>query len=133
MQKERIGEILTTQYDVALNGYELGGGSIRNHKPEALKKVFEIMGFSEERIQENFGHMLVALGSGTPPHGGIAPGLDRFMMIVDNELNIREVIAFPKTGDARDLMMKAPSELEARQLRELHLSVEGAREAKAGK
>jgi len=123
MQKENIGEILTTQYDIALNGYELGGGSIRNHKPEALKKVFEIMGFSDERIQENFGHMLAALGSGVPPHGGIAPGLDRFMMILDNEPNIREVIAFPKTGDARDLMMESPSVISPKQLKELSLDI----------
>ncbi len=116
-----VGEILTTQYDVVLNGMEIGGGSIRNHKPEALKAVFRVMGFDEERIQNNFGHMLQALASGTPPHGGIAWGFDRLMAVLLNEPNIREVIAFPKTGDARDLMMDSPSELEARQLKELHL------------
>lgn len=124
MQQKDIGQILTTQYDIALNGYELGGGSIRNHKPEALRKVFETMGFSKERIDENFGHMIKALELGAPPHGGIAPGLDRFMMILNNEPNIREVIAFPKTGDARDLMMDSPSPLEARQLKELHIKTE---------
>lgn len=123
MEKKNIGEILTTQYDIVLNGFEVGGGSIRNHKPEALKKVFEIMGFEEERIQKNFGHMLEALGSGAPPHGGIAPGVDRLVMILENEPNIREVIAFPKTGDARDLMMEAPSEVDEKQLKELHLKI----------
>lgn len=121
MEKKDIGKIITTQYDVALNGFEIGGGSIRNHQPEALKKVFEIMGFTEERISKNFGHMLEALGSGAPPHGGIAWGLDRFISLLAGEPNIREVIAFPKTGEGQDLMMDAPSELEPKQLQELHL------------
>ncbi|MEK7110776.1 MAG: aspartate--tRNA ligase, partial [Patescibacteria group bacterium] len=99
---KNIPDILTTQYDIALNGYEIGGGSIRNHQPEALKAVFKIMGFSEERIKANFGHMLKALSYGAPPHGGIAPGLDRLIMILQNEPNIREVIPFAKTGDGRD-------------------------------
>lgn len=123
MNKEHIGQILTTQYDIALNGFEIGGGSIRNHRPEALEKVFEIMGFSEERIKKNFGHMLAALSSGAPPHGGIAWGLDRLLALLLGEPNIREVIAFPKTGDARDLMMDAPSELEKKQLDELHVDI----------
>ena len=124
MNKEKIGEIITTQYDVVLNGMEVGGGSIRNHAPEALYKVFEIMGFDKERIDQNFGHMMEALGSGAPPHGGIAWGLDRLISILQDEPNIREVIAFPKTGDARDLMMHSPSEIDKRQLKELHLKIE---------
>ena len=124
MAKKDVGNILTTQYDIVLNGFEVGGGSIRNHRPEALKKVFEIMGFEEQRIINNFGHMLDALGSGAPPHGGIAPGVDRLVMILENEPNIREVIAFPKTGDARDLMMDAPSDVEAEQMKELHLKLD---------
>lgn len=124
MSKENISEILTTQYDVALNGFEIGGGSIRNHKPEALKKVFEIMGFEEENIIKNFGHMLEAFSYGAPSHGGIAWGFDRLMMLLQKEPNIREVITFPKTGDGRDLMMEAPSEVEKKQLRELRLKVE---------
>ncbi len=124
MNKENIGEILTTQYDIALNGFELGGGSIRNHRPEALKKVFEIMGHKMEDIEKNFGHMLHALASGTPPHGGIAWGFDRFMMLMQNEPNIREVIPFPKTGEGRDLMMNSPSEVSAEQLKELGIKID---------
>ncbi len=128
MEKENIGDILTTQYDVALNGFEIGGGSIRNHRPEPLKKVFEIMGFSEERIMKNFGHMIEALSYGAPPHGGIAWGFDRLVSILANEPNIREVIPFPKTGDGRDLMMGAPSEVSFEQLKELGLKI--AKESK---
>jgi aspartyl-tRNA synthetase len=123
LTKNKIGEILTSQYDLVLNGHEVGGGSIRNHQSEALKKVFEIIGLSEEKIKDNFGHMLEALSFGAPPHGGIAMGLDRLMAILMNEPNIREVIAFPKTGDARDLMMNAPSEVDKRQLDELELEI----------
>ena len=123
LNKKDVAGILTSQYDVILNGLEIGGGSIRNHKPEALEKVFEIMGFEKERILKNFGHMLEALSYGAPPHGGIAWGLDRLVALLANEPNIREVIAFPKTGDARDLMMEAPSELEKNQLDELHLQI----------
>ena len=123
MSREKIGEILTTQYDVALNGFEIGGGSIRNHQPEPLKKVFEIMGFSQEKITNNFGHMLEALSYGAPPHGGIAWGLDRLITVLTGEPNIREVFSFPKTGDGRDLMMDAPSEISQGQLKELGLEI----------
>jgi len=123
MNKENIGDILTTQYDIVLNGYEIGGGSIRNHRPEALRKVLEIMGFSDEKIQSDYGHMLEAFKLGAPPHGGIAPGVDRIVMLLQGEPNIREVIAFPKTGDGRDLMMDAPSEFTEKQLTELQIKV----------
>lgn len=123
MQKENVGDILTTQYDVALNGFEIGGGSIRAHNPQVLTRVFEIMGYQSETIQKNFGHMLEAFSFGTPSHGGIAWGLDRLLAILQNEPNIREVIPFPKTGDARDLMMSAPSELDPKQIRELHIDI----------
>jgi len=123
MKKEHISEILTSQYDIVLNGLEIGGGSIRNHEPEALKKVFEIMGYPEERIYANFGHMLEAFSYGAPPHGGIAPGLDRIVSLLQNEPNIREGIAFPKTGDSRDPMMGSPAEITEEQLRELHLKI----------
>ncbi len=124
LDKKNIANILTTQYDVALNGSEIGGGSIRNHTPEALQKVFEIMGYAPEKIKEQFGHMLQAFTFGAPPHGGIAWGLDRLVAILQNEPNIREVIAFPKTGDARDLMMDAPSEISSKQLKESHIKVD---------
>jgi len=123
MNKEHIGEILTTQYDVALNGFEIGGGSIRNHQPEALTRVFEIMGHTEENIKKNFGHMLEAFSFGAPPHGGIAWGLDRLIAILQNEPNIREVIAFAKTGEGKDLMMAAPSEATPEQLVELGIRI----------
>jgi aspartyl-tRNA synthetase len=123
LEKENIGEIISTQYDIAMNGYEIGGGGIRLHNPEALRKVFEIMGYSDERIETNFGHMLRALGSGTPPHGGIAWGLDRLLMILLNEPNIREVIAFPKTGEGKDLLMQAPSPAPEKTLRELGIDI----------
>lgn len=126
LNKKNIGEILTDQYDIVLNGNEIGGGSIRNHRPEALKKVFEIMGHKEEDIEKNFGHMFKAFSSGTPPHGGIAWGIDRIVMLLQNEPSIREVIAFPKTGDGRDLLMNAPSEVSNEQLKELGIEVRKA-------
>jgi aspartyl-tRNA synthetase len=124
MAKKNIPGILTSQYDIAVNGWEIGGGSIRNHTSEALEKVFEIMGFETEKIKSNFGHMLEAFSYGAPPHGGIAWGLDRLLMILENEPNIREVITFPKTGDGKDLMMDGPSEVSKEQLKELHLKIE---------
>lgn len=121
MRAENIGEILSTQYDITLNGFEIGGGSIRNHEPSALHKTFEIMGYSAERVEKSFGHMLKALGFGAPPHGGIAWGFDRLMMLLENEPNIREVIPFPKTGDGSDLMMNAPAPLSPKSKEELGL------------
>ncbi len=123
LKKENIGDILTTQYDVALNGFEIGGGSIRNHNPKALTSVLEIMGHTTEKIRSNFGHMLDAFSYGAPPHGGIAWGMDRLMAVLRNEPNIREVIAFAKTGEGRDLMMQSPSEVSVEQLTELGISV----------
>lgn len=124
LKKENIGEILTTQYDIALNGFEAGGGSIRNHQATALRTVFEIMGFTEDQIKEQFGHMLEAFDFGAPPHGGIALGIDRVLAILSNEPNIREVIAFPKTGDARDLLMNAPSPMPAQALKDVHIKID---------
>ena len=123
MKKEKIGEIITTQYDVVLNGFEIAGGSIRNHKPEALRKVLEIIGHKPERIERDFGHMLKALSYGAPPHGGIAWGLERLIMVLQNEPSIREVMAFPKTGDSRDLLMNAPNDVDEKQLKDLGIKI----------
>lgn len=121
--KTNIGDIIAAQYDICLNGYEIGGGSVRAHNPEVLKSILEILGHSEKQISENFGHMLKALGSGTPPHAGIAWGFDRLMMILQNEKTIREVIAFPKNGEGRDPMTEAPSLVSEAQLNELYLKL----------
>ena len=106
-----------------MNGSEVGGGSIRNHQSEALESVFEIIGYGKKEIGENFGHMLEAFKYGVPPHGGIASGLDRLLAMLLGEKTIREVIAFPKTGDSRDLMMDAPSEISKAQLKELKIKL----------
>lgn len=121
MEKKDLASILTTQYDICLNGYEIGGGSIRNHTYDALMKVFEILGHSPENIDKNFGHMIHAFKTGTPPHGGIAWGFDRLMMLLLDEPNIREVMAFPKTGEGKDPMMQSPSEVSQKQLDELNI------------
>jgi len=117
--KKNQDKAMAHQYDFVLNGYEIGGGSIREHNPKILSAVFEIMGNKKEEIQEKFGHILEAFEYGVPPHGGIATGIDRFVMIMKNEPSIREVIAFPKTGDGRDLMMNSPSNIDEKQLKEL--------------
>lgn len=122
--KKNIGDIITQQYDIIMNGYELGGGSVRNHKAEDLKKVLEILGYDENRIDKNFGHMLRAFKSGTPPHGGIAWGFDRLIMILVNEPNIREVIAFPKTGEGKDLLIQTPAPTSDKHLKELGIKLE---------
>ena len=121
--KKEPQNILAHQYDLVLNGYEIGGGSLRINEPELLESVFEILGHLKESVNQKFGHLIEAFSFGAPPHGGIAIGLDRLIMILRNESSIREVIAFPKTGDARDLMMNAPSSLDEAQLKELHLKI----------
>jgi aspartyl-tRNA synthetase len=110
------------QHDMVLNGCEIAGGSIRIHNPHIQTKVFDLIGFSKEE-KDYFKHMLEAFEYGVPPHGGIASGIDRLVMILQNEPSIREVIAFPKTGDGRDLMMDAPSEINKKQLDELGLEI----------
>ena len=121
--EEKSLGLLAYQYDFVCNGYEIGGGSIRTYNKHLLKKVFERLGNSPEAVEKQFGHMLEAFDYGVPPHGGIAMGLDRFLTILRNEPNIREVIAFPKTGDGRDPMMDAPSEVDKKQLDELGLEI----------
>lgn len=112
------------QYDMVLNGYEVGGGSIRIHDSELQQKVFGLIGLDLEVAKQRFGHMLEAFTYGTPPHGGIAPGIDRMCMLLAGEPNIREVIAFPKNQTARDLMGDAPSPVEPEQLKELHIQLD---------
>ena len=119
--KKHPEKILAYQYDLVLNGYEIGGGSIRTTDLDILTAVFKVLGHKEEEIKKQFSDYFEAFSYGVPPHGGIASGIDRFLATALNEPNIREVIAFPKTGDSRDLMMNAPSEISEKQLKELHL------------
>ncbi|MBI2588334.1 aspartate--tRNA ligase [Candidatus Berkelbacteria bacterium] len=116
-------KVRSWQHDLILNGFELGGGSIRIINPTVQKKIFALVGLSEKEIKEKFGHILEAFSYGAPPHGGIALGMDRLLAIFCGEENIREVMAFPKTGDGRDLTMKAPSEVDKEQLKDLKLVV----------
>ncbi len=115
--------VLCNAYDLVCNGYELSSGSIRIHSRDVQAKIFKSLGYSDQEAQRRFGHMLEAFEYGAPPHGGMAPGIDRLVMLLADEPNIREVIAFPKTASASDLMFDAPSELGARHLAELHLKV----------
>jgi len=110
-------------YDVVLNGYELGGGSIRIHRQELQEKIFKLLGFTQEQAWSKFGFLLEAFKYGTPPHGGLAFGLDRIVMLFTGTENIRDVIAFPKTQNASCLMTNAPSPADARQLEELHIEI----------
>ena len=123
LAKKDVGEILTTQYDLVCNGYEAGGGSIRAHKPEILKAAYEIMGYTEEEIQERIGHMLSAFGFGVPPHGGIALGVERLVMNLTGESQLREVQAFPMTRGGQTAVMKAPKTLTPEQLAELGIQI----------
>lgn len=116
-------DILAYQYDIVCNGIELSSGAIRNHRPEIMYKAFEIAGYDKSVVDDKFGGMINAFKHGAPPHGGIAPGVDRIVMLLANEPNIREVIAFPFNQQAQDLMMNAPAEVTSKHLRELHLKV----------
>lgn len=117
--KEDLLKIKAFQYDIVCNGIELSSGAIRNHKPEIMYKAFEIVGYSPEFVDEKFRSLITAFKYGAPPHGGIAPGIDRIVMLLANEKNIREVIAFPMNQQAQDMLMNAPSSVEESQLREL--------------
>lgn len=123
LEKKDPLDILAYQYDLACNGYEVSSGAIRNHKPRVMYKAFEIAGYTKEEVDKKFGHMIRAFEYGAPPHGGFAPGLDRLLMILLDLESIRDVYAFPKDGQARDVMMDSPSEVDEKQLKELGLSV----------
>ena len=111
------------QYDIVCNGVELSSGAIRNHRPDVMLRAFEIAGYGPEEVERRFGGMLRAFRHGAPPHGGLAPGIDRMVMLLAQEPNLREVIAFPMTQSAEDLLMNAPSAVSEKQLRELHLRI----------
>ena len=114
-------DILAWQYDIVCNGYELSSGAVRNHRPDIMYKAFELAGYSQADVDENFSGMIEAFKLGAPPHGGSAPGIDRIVMLLADEPNIREVIAFPLNQKAQDLMMGAPNLVSPRQLRDVHV------------
>ncbi len=116
-------EIFAYQYDIVCNGVELSSGAVRNHNPEIMKKAFEIAGYGEEDVKAKFGALYTAFSYGAPPHAGMAPGVDRMIMLIAEEETIRDVIAFPLNGNAQDLMMGAPGEVTEQQLREVHIKV----------
>ena len=119
-------DIKAFQYDIVCNGVELCSGAIRNHKPETMYRAFEIAGYNSEVVEKQFGAMINAFKYGAPPHGGLAPGIDRIIMLLADEPNIREVIPFPMNGKAQDLMMNSPAEVSPKQLRELHIEIKKA-------
>ncbi|MEA2974873.1 MAG: aspartyl-tRNA synthetase [Alphaproteobacteria bacterium] len=122
--REKILGIKAIQYDIVCNGIELSSGAIRNHRPDVMRKAFAIAGYGEDMLEQKFGGMLRALSLGAPPHGGIAPGIDRIVMLICGETNLREVVLFPMNQRAEDLMMGAPSEVPPKQLRELHIRLD---------
>jgi len=120
---EDLGKIRAAQYDLALNGNEIFGGSMRTTEPEVLSRVFKLLGHSQKEIEERFGHLLTAFAYGVPPHGGIASGLDRLLMVLLGEKNIREIVPFPTTGKGTTAVMDAPSRVDPKQLRDLHIKI----------
>ena len=122
--EDKILGLKAFQYDIVCNGVELSSGAIRNHRPDVMRKAFAIAGYPESELEAKFGGMLNALQYGAPPHGGIAPGIDRIVMLLAGEENLREVVLFPMNQKAEDLMMGAPSEVAAKQLRELNIRLD---------
>ena len=121
-------DILAYQYDLVCNGIELSSGAVRNHDPEIMLKAFEIAGYGEETIEEKFGALYNAFRFGAPPHAGMAPGLDRMIMLLTDEENIREIIAFPMNSNAQDVMLGSPNQVSEQQLREVHIKIRGQKE-----
>ena len=122
MNKDPL-DIFAYQYDIVCNGVELSSGAVRNHNPEIMRKAFEIAGYGEEDVKAKFGALYTAFSYGAPPHAGMAPGVDRMVMLIAEEETIRDVIAFPLNGNAQDVMMGAPGEVTEQQLREVHIKV----------
>jgi aspartyl-tRNA synthetase len=123
LEKQDPLTIFAYQYDLVCNGYELASGAIRNHSPEIMYKAFALAGHPKETVDREFAGMINAFRFGAPPHGGIAPGIDRVIMLLSGETSIREVIAFPMAQNGRDLLMNAPSPVSERQLRDVHLTI----------
>ncbi len=121
---EKPLEIKAFQYDIVCNGIELSSGAIRNHIPELMYKLFSIAGYEKKQVDDKFSGMINALSYGAPPHGGIAPGIDRIVMLLAEEINIREITLFPLNQNAQDLMMGAPSEVDEKQLKELSIKID---------
>lgn len=124
LEEKQPLEILAYQYDLVCNGYEMASGAVRNHDPELMIKAFEIAGYTKKDVEERFGALFNAFQYGTPPHAGAAPGLDRMVMLIANEENLRQVIAFPKNKKARDLLMRAPSAVTKEQLKDVHIKLD---------
>ena len=118
-----LEHILAQQYDLVLNGYEIGGGSIRAHRTDILEATYRNMGYDEQNMQKSIGHMLDAFQYGAPPHGGIAWGVDRLMMILEEKSSIREVIAFPKTGSGEEILFGSPSAISAKKIQEANIKL----------
>ncbi len=123
LNSENPLDILAYQYDIVCNGVELSSGAVRNHDMEIMEKAFEIAGYDKETLKSKFGALYQAFQFGAPPHAGMAPGIDRMLMLLKNEENIREVIAFPMSGSAQDLMCGAPNDVTEQQLREVHIKI----------
>ena len=116
-------DVLAYQYDIVCNGVELSSGAVRNHDLQIMERAFEIAGYEKEEVKQKFGALYQAFQYGAPPHAGMAPGIDRMLMLLQKEENIREVIAFPMNGNAQDLMCQAPGDVTEQQLREVHIKV----------
>jgi aspartyl-tRNA synthetase len=121
LQTKEPLDILAYQYDIVCNGVELSSGAVRNHRPDVMLKAFEIAGYDQSVVESKFPAMFNAFHYGAPPHAGVAPGIDRMVMLLANEPNLREVVAFPMNSKAQDVMMGAPGEVSAKQLREIHV------------